>query len=142
MRIKQSAHKLGNSIEAAKPYYESRIYAAQVSVALCGGGVMRRMYMPPPTPTELNLNCGISSRIHKHFSSLPCAALWLTIVPIASILIRGLYKKLNSSPKKHTRLQRITKRPNPYMLLPKRWYTWPNRVWARSQHWIQPARRC
>lgn len=32
VRIKQSAHKLGNSIEAAKPYYESRIYAAQVSV--------------------------------------------------------------------------------------------------------------
>lgn len=32
VRIKQSAHKLGNSIEAAKPYYESRIYAAQVSI--------------------------------------------------------------------------------------------------------------
>ncbi|XP_058975124.1 uncharacterized protein LOC101895925 isoform X1 [Musca domestica] len=31
VRIKQSAHKLGNSIEAAKPYYESRIYAAQLA---------------------------------------------------------------------------------------------------------------
>ncbi|XP_037937559.1 uncharacterized protein LOC119671116 isoform X3 [Teleopsis dalmanni] len=31
VRIKQAAHKLGNSIEAAKPYYESRIYAAQLS---------------------------------------------------------------------------------------------------------------
>ncbi|XP_011212597.2 SH3 domain-binding protein 5 isoform X1 [Bactrocera dorsalis] len=31
VRIKQAAHKLGNSIEAAKPYYESRIYAAQLA---------------------------------------------------------------------------------------------------------------
>lgn len=30
-KIKQSAHKLGNSIEAAKPYYEARLYAAQLS---------------------------------------------------------------------------------------------------------------
>lgn len=30
-KIKQSAHKLGNSIEAAKPYYEARLYAAQVN---------------------------------------------------------------------------------------------------------------
>ena len=30
-RIKQSAHKLGNSIESAKPYYEARLYAAQLS---------------------------------------------------------------------------------------------------------------
>lgn len=29
-KIKQSAHKLGNSIEAAKPYYEARLYAAQL----------------------------------------------------------------------------------------------------------------
>lgn len=31
VRIKASAHKLGNSIDAAKPYYESRIYAAQLA---------------------------------------------------------------------------------------------------------------
>uniref|UniRef100_A0A1B0AXP5 SH3 domain-binding protein 5 n=1 Tax=Glossina palpalis gambiensis TaxID=67801 RepID=A0A1B0AXP5_9MUSC len=31
VRIKQAAHKLGNSIDAAKPYYESRIYAAQLT---------------------------------------------------------------------------------------------------------------
>lgn len=31
VRIRQAAHKLGNSIDAAKPYYESRIYANQVS---------------------------------------------------------------------------------------------------------------
>ncbi|XP_030386598.1 uncharacterized protein LOC115633309 isoform X2 [Scaptodrosophila lebanonensis] len=30
-RIKTAAHKLGNSIDAAKPYYESRIYAAQLA---------------------------------------------------------------------------------------------------------------
>lgn len=32
IRIKQAAHKLGNSIDAAKPYYESRIYATQVQI--------------------------------------------------------------------------------------------------------------
>ncbi|BFG01511.1 uncharacterized protein DMAD_01250 [Drosophila madeirensis] len=31
VRIKAAAHKLGNSIDAAKPYYESRIYAAQLA---------------------------------------------------------------------------------------------------------------
>ncbi|KMZ09750.1 SH3 domain-binding protein 5 isoform X2 [Drosophila simulans] len=31
VRIKGAAHKLGNSIDAAKPYYESRIYAAQLA---------------------------------------------------------------------------------------------------------------
>ncbi|XP_030566002.1 SH3 domain-binding protein 5 isoform X2 [Drosophila novamexicana] len=31
VRIKAAAHKLGNSIDAAKPYYESRIYAAQLT---------------------------------------------------------------------------------------------------------------
>ncbi|XP_017852093.1 SH3 domain-binding protein 5 isoform X1 [Drosophila busckii] len=31
VRIKSAAHKLGNSIDAAKPYYESRIYAAQLA---------------------------------------------------------------------------------------------------------------
>ncbi|XP_017018231.1 SH3 domain-binding protein 5-like isoform X2 [Drosophila kikkawai] len=31
VRIKTAAHKLGNSIDAAKPYYESRIYAAQLA---------------------------------------------------------------------------------------------------------------
>lgn len=29
--IKQAAHKLGNAIESAKPYYEARLYAAQVA---------------------------------------------------------------------------------------------------------------
>ncbi|EDX17916.1 GD15836 [Drosophila simulans] len=31
VRIKGAAHKLGNSIDAAKPYSESRIYAAQLA---------------------------------------------------------------------------------------------------------------
>uniref|UniRef100_A0A1L8DLY8 Putative btk-associated sh3-domain binding protein sab n=1 Tax=Nyssomyia neivai TaxID=330878 RepID=A0A1L8DLY8_9DIPT len=30
-KIKQSAHKLGNSIETAKPYYEARLYASQLA---------------------------------------------------------------------------------------------------------------
>ncbi|XP_055844798.1 guanine nucleotide exchange factor rei-2 isoform X2 [Episyrphus balteatus] len=30
-RIKQSAHKLSNSIQTAKPYYEARLYATQLS---------------------------------------------------------------------------------------------------------------
>lgn len=30
-RIKRSAHKLGNSIAAAKPYYEARLYASQLA---------------------------------------------------------------------------------------------------------------
>ncbi|XP_059618724.1 SH3 domain-binding protein 5 isoform X1 [Phlebotomus argentipes] len=30
-KIKQSAHKLGNSIETAKPYYEARLYATQLA---------------------------------------------------------------------------------------------------------------
>lgn len=30
-RIKQSAHKLSNSIQTAKPYYEARLYASQLS---------------------------------------------------------------------------------------------------------------
>lgn len=31
-KIKQSAHKLSNSIQSAKPYYEARLYAAQVNI--------------------------------------------------------------------------------------------------------------
>lgn len=30
-RIKKATHKLGNSIQAAKPYYEARIYVAQLT---------------------------------------------------------------------------------------------------------------
>ncbi|XP_055390049.1 putative uncharacterized protein DDB_G0282133 isoform X2 [Condylostylus longicornis] len=30
-KIKQSAHKLGNAIEAARPYYEARLYVTQLS---------------------------------------------------------------------------------------------------------------
>lgn len=30
-RIKQSSHKLSNSIQTAKPYYEARLYAAQLT---------------------------------------------------------------------------------------------------------------
>lgn len=29
-RIKQAGHKLSNSIQTAKPYYEARLYAGQV----------------------------------------------------------------------------------------------------------------
>ncbi len=31
-KIKQSAHKLTNSIQTSKPYYEARLYAAQVNL--------------------------------------------------------------------------------------------------------------
>lgn len=38
-RIKQAAHKLNNSIQTAKPYYEARLYAGQLAkehrVAAC-----------------------------------------------------------------------------------------------------------
>lgn len=30
-RIKKAAHKLGNSIQTAKPYYEARLYASQLA---------------------------------------------------------------------------------------------------------------
>lgn len=31
-KIKHAAHKLSNSIQTAKPYYEARLYAAQVII--------------------------------------------------------------------------------------------------------------